>query len=100
MISRVKIDSAGSILRKTFETFDDRVGLSCSFGKDSGTVLHLAREYQPDVPAIYIDTGLDFSETRAFMEGFHERWDLNLRVCSNAGLRGRFERAVDGMGMT
>ncbi|MFQ5909278.1 MAG: phosphoadenylyl-sulfate reductase [Thermoplasmata archaeon] len=80
MVPRVKIHNAQTILRKAFEVFDDRVGLSCSFGKDSVTVLHLAREFQPDVPAIYIDTGLDFPETQEFLEGLHERWDLNLRV--------------------
>ncbi|MFQ5909220.1 MAG: phosphoadenylyl-sulfate reductase [Thermoplasmata archaeon] len=80
MISIEKIDSARGILRKAFEIFDDKVGLSCSFGKDSVTVLHLAREFHPEVPAIYINTGLDFPETRKFMEDLHEQWDLNLRV--------------------
>lgn len=80
MISIEKIDSARNILRKAFEVFDDKVGLSCSFGKDSVTVLHLAREFQPDVPAIYIDTGLDFPETKEFMDGLHAQWDLNLQV--------------------
>ena len=80
MISMEKVESARDILRKTFEVFGDKVGLSCSFGKDSMTVLHLAREFRPEVPAIYIDTGLDFPETEEFKERIREQWDLDLRV--------------------
>ncbi len=57
MSLQAKITNTQNILRKAFEVFDDKVGLSCSFGKDSVTVLHLARQFRPEVPAIYIDTG-------------------------------------------
>ncbi len=80
MISRVKIDNAQNILRKAFEVFGDKVGLSCSFGKDSVTVLHLARQFRPEVPAIYIDTGLDFPETEAFKDKLTVEWNLNVKT--------------------
>ncbi len=80
MIPRVKIDNAQNILRKTFEVFDDKVGLSCSLGKDSVTVLHLARQFRPEVPAIYIDTGLDFPETEAFKDKLTAEWNLNVQT--------------------
>ncbi len=80
MIPRVKIDNAQSILRKAFEVFDDKVGLSCSFGKDSVTVLHLARQFRPEVPAIYIDTGLDFPETETFKDRHTVEWNLNVQT--------------------
>ena len=80
MIPRVKIDNAQNILRKTFEVFDDKVGLSCSFGKDSVTVLNLAREFRPEIPAIYIDTGLDFPETEEFKDKLTKDWNLNVQT--------------------
>ncbi len=56
MSLQAKIAAAQNILRTAFEVFDDRVGLSC-IGKDSVTVLQLARQFRPELPAINIDTG-------------------------------------------
>lgn len=41
-----------------------KVYVSYSGGKDSTVLLHLVRSIYPDVPAVYIDTGLEFPELR------------------------------------
>lgn len=41
-----------------------RVYVSYSGGKDSTVLLHLVRSVYPEVPAVYIDTGLEFPELR------------------------------------
>ena len=56
MSLQAKITNTQNILRKAFEVFGDKVGLSC-IGKDSVAVSHLARQLRPEVPAIYIDMG-------------------------------------------
>ena len=37
-----------------------------SGGKDSTVLLHIVRTMFPDIPAVYVDTGLEYPEVRAF----------------------------------
>ena len=39
-----------------------------SGGKDSTVLLHLVRSIYPDVPAVFVDTGLEYPEIREFVK--------------------------------
>lgn len=48
----------------------DGVYVSFSGGKDSTVLLHIVREMYPEIPAVFIDTGLEYPEIRKFVKTF------------------------------
>jgi phosphoadenosine phosphosulfate reductase len=60
------------------EEFDGFV--SWSGGKDSTVVVDLARQVDPNIPVVFFDSGLQFPETLAYLEGLAEAWRLNFSV--------------------
>ncbi len=51
-----------------------------SGGRDSTCVVALARKIQPNIPVVWFDSGLEFPETRGYLERLAKRWDLNYHV--------------------
>ncbi len=48
--------------------YGGNVSVSFSGGKDSTVLLDLARRAFPDIPAVFVDTGLEYPEIRAFVK--------------------------------
>lgn len=51
-----------------YNHYGGQVYVSLSGGKDSTVLLHLVRELYPDIPALFIDTGLEYPEIRQFVD--------------------------------
>lgn len=51
-----------------YEHWNGMVYVSFSGGKDSTVLLRLARELYPEVPAVFVDTGLEYPEIRQFVK--------------------------------
>ena len=49
---------------------EDGVYVSFSGGKDSTVLLDLVRKIYPEIPAVFVDTGLEYPEIREFVRTF------------------------------
>lgn len=55
-------------IREWYERYDGKVYVSFSGGKDSTVLLHLIRSVFPEIPAVFVDTGLEYPEIREFVK--------------------------------
>jgi len=65
---RLKIQLSKKRIQQFYEHFDGKVYVSFSGGKDSTVLLHLVRSIYPEVPAVFIDTGLEYPEVKQFVK--------------------------------
>lgn len=65
-----KIEMTRQRIKVWYEHFDGQVYVSFSGGKDSTVLLHLVRELYPSVEAVFVDTGLEYSQIRNFVKTF------------------------------
>ena len=56
------------------EFSSDGVCVSFSGGKDSTVLLHIVRSVDPDVPALFVDTGLEYPEIRQHVLKLQSEW--------------------------
>lgn len=61
-------------IKEFYEKLDGKVYISFSGGKDSTVLLDLVWNIYPDVPAIFVDTGLEYPEIRDFVKEFDVKW--------------------------
>lgn len=61
-----KIQISKARIIEWYEACNGQVYVSFSGGKDSTVLLDLVRKIYPDVPAVFIDTGLEFPEIKQF----------------------------------
>lgn len=63
-----KIQISTARIIEWYETWGGQVYVSFSGGKDSTVLLDLVRRIYPEVPAVFVDTGLEFPELRKFVK--------------------------------
>ena len=63
-----KVDKSIERIIAWYHYWKGNVAVSFSGGKDSTVLLHLVRSYYPEVPAVFVDTGLEWPEVRTFVK--------------------------------
>ena len=64
----IKIKMTQRRIKQWYERQEGEVYVSFSGGKDSTVLLNLVRQMYPEVPAVFIDTGLEYPEIRDFVK--------------------------------
>jgi len=52
-----------TVLESAVEAFGDKLALVSSFGAESAVLLHMISKIKPDVPVLFLDTGMLFGQT-------------------------------------
>lgn len=74
---QTKADEAREFLR-TRLTGATGVCVTSSFQAEDMVVLHLVRDFVPDVPVVFLETGYHFPETLEYRDRMSAAWGLNL----------------------
>ena len=70
----------GALLRWAGDLLGERLMMSTAFGKSGMVILHHLKEFAPDVPIYFLDTGFHFAETMRYLEDLRDRWKIRLIV--------------------
>lgn len=70
-----KIERAHMLIIDTLQHFKNNV-VACSWGKDSIVLLHLVRDFCPNVKVVFHNTGVEFPETYQFRDKILSEWKL------------------------
>ena len=65
-----KIGFTAARITEAYNRWGGRCYISFSGGKDSTVLLHIARTLFPDIKAVFIDTGLQYPQTKEFVKTF------------------------------
>lgn len=63
-----KVNLSLSRIKHWYEQWSGQVYVAFSGGKDSTVLLHLVRSLYKEVPAVFVDTGLEYPEIREFVK--------------------------------
>ena len=64
------------ILRAAIDLFGDKVALVSSFGSESAVLLHMVAQIRPEIPVLFLDTGMLFGQTLDYRKSLVARLGL------------------------
>jgi phosphoadenosine phosphosulfate reductase len=65
-----------TIIEAALDTFGDKLALVSSFGAESAVLLDLAARVSPDIPILFLDTGMLFAQTLDYRKMLAQRLGL------------------------
>ncbi|MHB8084835.1 MAG: phosphoadenosine phosphosulfate reductase family protein [Dehalococcoidia bacterium] len=73
----LKIGEAFNLIRQVI-TEHTRPVIACSFGKNSMVVLHMARQFDPNICVLFNNTLMEYPDTYRFKNEMQKAWKLNI----------------------
>ena len=64
----LKVDMSLNRIKYWYKQYAGNVYIAFSGGKDSTVLLHLVRSLFPEVPAVFVNTGLEYPEINQFVK--------------------------------
>ena len=68
--------SPQAILARAIEQYGDSLALVSSFGAESAVLLHMVAQIKPDLPVLFLDTGMLFGQTLDYRQQLAARLGL------------------------
>ena len=90
-----KIRMAHQVLKTLFKA-TDKVAVAFSGGKDSLVALHLALQIKPDIPVMFVNTGIEFPESLEYTRQLAQDWKLDFH---EANAKVNFWRLTEEQGL-
>jgi len=85
------LDEARNTLAAALRNHPDTACLTCSFQAEDMAVLHMALQFQPRLPVLFLETGYHFPETLAYRDEMQRRWNLRVVNLQAPLTRGQHE---------
>ena len=90
-----KIQVTQTRILEWYLRFGGQVFVSFSGGKDSTVLLDIARRVYPDIPAVFVDTGLELAAAQIPIPADHREVRISRNLQGDSGLRGRGAEGAD-----
>ena len=74
--ARLRDASPQEILAAAMQRLGDGLALVSSFGSESAVLLHMAAQINPDIPVLFLDTGMLFGQTLDYRKALAQRLGL------------------------
>jgi phosphoadenosine phosphosulfate reductase len=65
-----------TVLRAAYAEFGERLALVSSFGAESAVLLHLTSQISPNIPVLFLDTGMLFGQTLDYRKNLAAQFGL------------------------
>ena len=73
-----KVKFAKKLIKEYLEKYPEKSVVSCSFGKDSMTLFHLAKQIKKDIPVVSVMTPFKFAATFRYKDKMTRKYKMNL----------------------
>ncbi len=68
------------VLRESLKRHGEKVAMLWSGGRCSTVVVHMIRKIKPQIKVLFVNTGVEYPETVAYVKKLGKEWGINLEI--------------------